>query len=96
MLFCNLVFRPDLRLGPLGLIHSLSPPYFVAIVIGTISGFLTVRVKQEQPVLQFLNYGFLLVALWLVPILLEGTPRFASTYKTMGFVEYLSLIHIWF
>lgn len=89
MLFCNLVFMPDLRLGPFGLIHSLSPPYFVAIVVSLISGFLTAGGKQEKPVLQFLNYGFLLVALWLVPIILEGTPRFASTYKTMGFVEYV-------
>ncbi|MGI6129521.1 MAG: hypothetical protein ACOYEO_05450 [bacterium] len=61
----------------------------MAIAVGLVSGFLTTRIKQEKLVLQILNYSFLLVALWLIPIVLQGTPRFASTYKTMGFVEYI-------
>jgi len=78
-----------LSLGPYGLIHDLPPLYFVAIFINLLSGFITAGLKEKKDLLQLFNYIVLLTALWLVPILFEGTPRFASSYKTIGFVEYV-------
>lgn len=63
--------------------------YFAAIFLSLLSGFITIGVKEEKDFLQIFNCIFLLAVLWLIPILLEGTPRFASAYKTIGFVEYI-------
>lgn len=79
----------QLTIGPLGLVHSLPPLYFLSAVFGLVSGFITVRISKARPWLQGSNCFFLLILLWLVPILLEGTPRFASSYKTIGFAEYI-------
>lgn len=89
MLSVSLFMFKDLRLGEFGLIHDFPPLYFVAIFFSLLSGFLTIGIRQERTFLQSFNCLFLLIALWLVPILLEGTPRFASAYKTIGFVEYV-------
>jgi len=78
-----------LGLGPFGIIHDFPPVYFLSIFFSLLSGFIAIGVKEEKNFLQIFNYIFLLAALWLIPILWEGTPRFASAYKTIGFVEYI-------
>ncbi|HEX3032009.1 MAG TPA: hypothetical protein VHS59_07165 [Bacillota bacterium] len=78
-----------LVIGPLGLVHSLPLTYYFSICCILCSGFLTIGLRAEKGLRQFVNYLLLLSALWLVPMLLEGTPRFASTYKTIGFIEYI-------
>ncbi len=78
-----------LELGPFGLIHDLPLLYFAAIFLSLLSGFIIMGVKEEKNSIQIFNCIFLLAVLWLIPILLEGTPRFASAYKTIGFVEYI-------
>jgi hypothetical protein len=89
LLSISLLSFRDIGLGRLGLIHDLPFIYFVSLFFSLLSGFLTIGIKHEKHMLQFLNLVFLITALWLVPILFEETPRFASAYKTIGFVEYI-------
>lgn len=79
----------SLRIDSFGLIHSMSLLYYLAMGFSLTSGFIVMSIRQRKTLLQFANILLVLTALWLVPIVLEGTPRFASTYKSIGFVEYI-------
>ena len=89
LLSISVLLFKDIRFGRFGLIHDLPLLYFVSLFFSLSSGFITMGIKHEKRILQFLNLIFLLTALWLVPTLFEGTPRFASAYKAIGFVEYI-------
>jgi len=89
LLSASLLQFNDIKLGPYGLIHDLPPLYYVAVGVSLFSGFVTASLKEKRDLLQAFNYIVLLAALWLLPIIFEGTPRFDSAYKTIGFVEYI-------
>ena len=77
-----------LNLGDLGLIEILSPLYFAAIGIITLSFFLVVTTQKRSQKTLFLHVLLLVLFLFSTPTLVEGY-RARNSYSAYGFVDYI-------
>ena len=77
-----------LQIGAYGLASSLSPTFFVALFLLTLSFLIAVRFNSRNSPLLFAQLIVLVVLLYLMPALLEKTARFAPSYLVYGSTDY--------
>lgn len=77
---------PDM--GDFGLVHSLSPSYFISIAL-LLSSFILALWKKQNKTVFFAIILVLNIILFLTPSIIEGTARFRFSYKVYGFAEYI-------
>jgi len=81
------VLTADLELDGLGLVRSLHPLYLVALALLPLATLLESRRPSPRtwmlgaPVLAFV------LVVWLTPLILEGTPRFRTSYQSWSYVD---------
>ncbi len=83
------VLLSEVRLGTYGLIHGLSPAYFVSIFLLTISFLITVRYNAANRLLLFAHLLVVTVLLYAVAGFLEGTARFPYVYHVYGHTDFI-------
>lgn len=81
--------QSELKIGDLGLIHSFSPVFFIAISFILIAFLFSCFSPKVKKWLLYLQLFVIIFALYLTPFLLEGTPRFGASFWNYGAVEYL-------
>ena len=72
-----------------GLIQSLSPAFFVALFLLTVSFLITLRFNMEDRILLGLHLVALVVLLYFLPAVVEKTPRFPAAYHVHGHTDYV-------
>ena len=83
------IYTASLDIGAYGLIHSLSPAYFVALFLLTVSFLVQVRFNEGGTGLIALHLVAMIVFLYFVAAPIEGTPRFPYAYHAYGHTEYI-------
>ena len=82
-----LLASAHLTLDGYGLLHSLPWGYYVGLVGLVLASAVEWRREQSRPLL-VLAYAFaFLLLVWLTPYVLEGTPRFRTSYLSYGYVD---------
>jgi hypothetical protein len=77
-----------LNLDDLGLAKSLPPSYFVGLALLPIASLLELRRGERAiPWLIVLHVVLFIVIVWVTPTILEGTPRFRTSYVNYGYVD---------
>jgi hypothetical protein len=78
-----------LQIGSYGLIHGLNPLFFVAIGLLTISTFINIKYNAKSDKLIITHIFIIALFTLLIPILMEGTPRFPYNLQTAQNVDYI-------
>jgi hypothetical protein len=82
------VMASSLRLDGHGLAASLPPAYFLALVcLPLASGLQWLRGGQASTTAIVVHVVLFVLIVWLTPLVLEGTPRFRSSYVNFGYVD---------
>jgi hypothetical protein len=76
-----------LRLDGYGLFHSLPWPYYLGLAGLPLASALEWRRRSSRPTLVLAYLLAFLALVWLTPYVLEGTPRFRTSYLTYGYVD---------
>ena len=76
-----------LRLDGYGLLHSLPWAYYLALAGLPLASALEWRRESSRPGLVLGYVLAFLVLVWLTPYVLEGTPRFRTSYLSYGYVD---------
>jgi len=77
-----------LSLDDLGLAKGLPPTYFLGLALLPIASFLELlRGDRARSWLIVLHVVLFIVVVWVTPTLLEGTPRFRTSYVNFGYVD---------
>jgi hypothetical protein len=83
------MWRSELNIGPYGLIHSLSPLFFLATGLLSVSFLVALMWSNSGTYLLAIHLVALLAFAHLTPIILEGTARFPYIYESYGYADYL-------
>lgn len=78
-----------LEIGDYGLVYGLNPIFYVALIIVVLSFFLTIKKNPNNTILILLHLISLVSFLALVPLLLEGTPRFPYNFESARSIDYI-------
>jgi hypothetical protein len=82
------VMASPLRLDGYGLAASLPPAYFLALIcLPLASGLQWLRGRQASTTAIVVHVVLFVLIVWLTPLVLEGTPRFRSSYVNFGYVD---------
>jgi hypothetical protein len=76
-----------LRLDGYGLFHSLPWPYYAGLAGLPLASAVEWRRRPSRPWLLLAYVTAFLVLVWLTPYVLEGTPRFRTSYLSYGYVD---------
>jgi hypothetical protein len=76
-----------LHLDGYGLLHSLSWPYYLGLAGLPVASWVEWRRQSSRPALVLAYVTAFLVLVWLTPYVLEGTPRFRTSYLSYGYVD---------
>jgi hypothetical protein len=76
-----------LRLDGYGLLHSLPWPYYLGLAALPVASLVEWRRESSRPALVLAYVFAFLVLVWLTPYVLEGTPRFRTSYLSYGYVD---------
>lgn len=77
-----------LDLDDLGLAKGLPPTLFVGLALLPVASFLELRRgPAAQPWLIVLHVILFIAVIWLLPTILESTPRFRTSYVNYGYVD---------
>ena len=82
-----LVAGARLRLDGYGLLHSLPWPYYLGLAGLPLAAALEWRRESSRPALVLAYVFAFLLLVWLTPYVLEGTPRFRTSYLSYGYVD---------
>jgi hypothetical protein len=82
-----LLAQARLRLDGYGLLHSLPWAYYLGLAGLPLASALEWRRKSSRPALVLAYLLAFLVLVWLTPYVLEGTPRFRTSYLSYGYVD---------
>jgi hypothetical protein len=78
----------SLRLDGYGLVRSLPPAYFLGLIcLPLASGFQWLRGRNASTTAIVVHVVVFVLIVWLTPLLLEGTPRFRTSYVNFGYVD---------
>lgn len=78
----------SLRLDGFGLAGSLPPPYYVGLaMLPLASGIEWRRGREASGLLIAMHVVVFVLVIWSTPLLLEGTPRFRTSYQNFGDVD---------
>jgi len=78
-------------IGELGLVSVLPLSFFLSLSLLTVCFLTTLKVSKSQTAL-FCEVMMLILSLYLSPAIIEGTPRFSSTYVYYRAVDYISQV----
>lgn len=82
------VIGSSLRLDGYGLAASLPPAYFLGLIcLPLASGLQWLRGRQASTAAIVIHVVLFVLIVWLTPLVLEGTPRFRSSYVNFGYVD---------
>jgi hypothetical protein len=76
-----------LRLDGYGLLHSLPWAYYLGLAGLPLASALEWRRQSSRPALVLAYVAAFLLLVWLTPYVLEGTPRFRTSYLSYGYVD---------
>jgi hypothetical protein len=76
-----------LRLDGYGLLHSLPWSYYLGLAGLPLASALEWRRRSSRPALVLAYVAAFLVLVWVTPYVLEGTPRFRTSYLSYGYVD---------
>jgi small-conductance mechanosensitive channel len=80
--------RSSLRLDGLGLARSLPPTYYVGLAcLPLASGIQWLRGRRANAPIMVLHVALFVLVVWLTPLVLEGTPRFRTSFTNYGYVD---------
>lgn len=82
-----LLATAHLTLDGYGLLHSLPWGYYLGLAGLPLASVVEWRREQSRPVLVLAYVFAFLVLVWLTPYVLEGTPRFRTSYLSYGYVD---------
>lgn len=83
------LWQAQLRIGPYGLIHSLPRLFFVAVILLNASFLAALRWTRKETLLLAGHLLAFVAFVDLIPIILEGTPRFPWVYDSYGYADYI-------
>ncbi len=83
------IYWSRLEIGDFGLIHGIHPLFFVSVFILTISFFITIKQNIENKALLILHLICAVGFFILIPVLIEGTPRFTYNYVTLHHADFI-------
>lgn len=83
------IYWSKLDIGKYGLIHGIHPLFFVAVAILIISFFNTIKRQTGNTPLLIVHLTCLVIFFNLMPIFIEGTPRFSYNYITYHHTDYI-------
>jgi len=81
--------QAKLDIGYLGIIHSLPVLFYIAVIIILISFLGLCFFSNNSKWLMYVQLLVIVIAIYLTPFLLEGTPRYGATFWNYGMVDYL-------
>jgi hypothetical protein len=82
------VIASSLRLDGYGLAASLPPAYFLGLsCLPVASGLQWLRGRRASTTAIVIHVVLFVLIVWLTPLVLEGTPRFRSSYVNFGYVD---------
>jgi hypothetical protein len=73
----------------LGFVHSFTPYFFFALALLTVSSAILWSSPVRSPLLPLVQLLFLIVALYLSPVLVMGQTALGEAYRNLGFTEYI-------
>jgi hypothetical protein len=76
-----------LRLDGYGLLHSLPWAYYLGLAGLPLASAIEWRRESSRPALVLAYVFAFLILVWLTPYVLEGTPRFRTSYLSYGYVD---------
>jgi hypothetical protein len=82
-----LLASADLKLDGYGLLHSLPWGYYLGLAGLPLASVVEWRREQSRPALALAYVFAFLLLVWLTPYVLEGTPRFRTSYLSYGYVD---------
>lgn len=82
------MLKSDPNMGDFGLIHSLSPFYWMALLM--LLGSFLLALKGQNKKIYFTIILTLIIFLFLTPAIIEETARFRSSYKVHGYEDYIN------
>jgi hypothetical protein len=82
-----LLATAHLTLDGYGLLHSLPWGYYLGLAGLPLASVVEWRREQSRPVLVLAYVFAFLLLVWLTPYVLEGTPRFRTSYLSYGYVD---------
>lgn len=88
LLWSYFILTAELIISSYGLIHSVNLLFFMSIFFLTISFLLILKYDVKNKVLPVATFTFYIM-LYLLPFLLEKTPRFIYSYHVYGYTEYI-------
>ncbi len=78
----------SLRLNGYGLVSSLPPAYYLGLIcLPLASGVQWLRGRRASTRTIVLHVVLFALIVWLTPLVLEGTPRFRTSYVNFGYVD---------
>jgi len=83
------LFDSNMKIGSLGLIDGMNPCYFFAIGLLIISFFITIRYNPRHICLILIHVLCLDLLFVLVPVVVEGAPRFTYNYVTSSHINFI-------
>lgn len=78
-----------LEIGYFGLISGINPLFFVSIGLITVSFLITIKRNLKDTKLLVLHLTLLIFFMALIPILIEGTPRFPYNFASTRSIDYI-------
>lgn len=76
-----------LRLDSYGLISSLPPVYIIGLTAIVAAGAVAIVDRRQGPALLLALAFVFALAVWITPLILEGTARFRTSYTNLGYVD---------
>src|SRR6185312_6274199 len=84
---CIFLATARLKLDGYGLLNSLPWAYYLGLVGLPLASVLEWRRESSRPALVVVYVFAFLLLVWLTPYVLEGTPRFRTSYLSYGYVD---------
>ena len=82
-----LLAQAHLKLDGYGLLNSLPLPYYAGLAGLVLASAVEWRRESSRPALVLVYVFAFLLLVWLTPYVLEGTPRFRTSYLSYGYVD---------
>jgi hypothetical protein len=89
LLWAISLWRGKLHIGPYGLIHGLTPSFFVAMVLLNISFVAALWWSDEHTILLGVHLVAFILFVDLTPTIIEATPRFPYVYESYGYADHI-------
>lgn len=83
------ISESEVTIGDFGLISGLHPLLFVSMGLMIVSFFLAIMYNSDNTVLMLLHIALFDLILILIPLVVEGAPRFTYNYVTSSHISFI-------